>query len=249
MPPDISKMNVAELFQHVWNTEYVPRWNDAFKHEAEQRSDAFCPDSITITVCGEELRMLTMRDLFTLETLENRFIVSGRPELGDCLQLLWHLNTENNGRRTIANTFRRGRMTQRVGNRHELADTVAEILGYMDRMMLHEETEEMFLTDDQKKEKAQQPKPTDTHYISSYLITVAAEIGPVDPWSGRLLADMPLPRLMQYSRDIARKKRKPEEEHAEMIDSLRVRCMDDVNAITAKLRAEAAAKKALETQV
>ena len=67
------------------------------------------------------------------------------------------------------------------------------------------------------------------------MINLCADMGHVDPMSGELLAHTPLPRLLQYSKAIARNKG-AENEYG-FIDSMRAKCLALVNERNAAERA------------
>jgi hypothetical protein len=230
---DTSKMNHGELFQHIWNTEIVPTYNEKSKLDAERRVDAFA--ETTITVCGEEIRMMTARDLFVLDACENPLVAGGLPVEEDCARFIWQLHPSNDGTHGFFNRFRRGRIFQRITTRPDVAQTVAEIEEYVDRMLLETPEDE----EDRKKrleadgENKPAKKPANTHFISPLLMNVAADIGHCDPMTGALLGDTPLPRLLQYARDIRKMKGADSERENRFIDTLQMKCMDKVNAMVA----------------
>ena len=100
---DISRMNHGELFRHIWNTEIVPNYNDKAKRDAERRVDAFA--ETTVTVCGEEIRMMTPRDLFVLDACENPLVSGGFPVEEDCARFIWQLHASNDGTNSFSNRF------------------------------------------------------------------------------------------------------------------------------------------------
>jgi hypothetical protein len=73
-----------------------------------------------------------------------------------------------------------------------------------------------------------------TYFLAPLLVEVASDIGHLDPMSGQLLAHTPLPRLLQYRREI-QEKTDPQKTYTET-DSLRNRCMDRVNQLNAAAR-------------
>lgn len=225
--PDISRMDHAELFQHLWNTEIVPEHNERIKRESERRADAFA--DTTLTVCGEELRMMTARDLYILDALENPLVSGGLPKEIDCAKFIWLLHAENDGTASLRNRFRRGRILTRVVNRADVAETVAEIEEFIDRMMIDTEGAAPD-SKDGNGGKETEKKPPNTHFISSLLMRIASEIGDRDPMSGQLLGDTPLPRLLQYGRDLDKLRGNDSGKYGS-IDSIRVNLMDRVNTI------------------
>lgn len=221
-------MDHGELFQHLWNTEVVPQYNDRAEREAERRVDAFA--EATLTVCGEELRMMTPRDLFVLDALENPLVSGGVPDERHCAAFIWKLHASNDGTDGFRNRFRRGRVIQRILLRPDVAMTVAEIEEYVDRMLLDSGAVDP-MTKRKNEETKQERKPANTHFISPLLMNVAADIGHIDPMGGKLLGDTPLPRLLQYARDIEKMKNRGGVDENKLVDNLRMTLMERVNEI------------------
>jgi hypothetical protein len=230
---DISRMSHGELFVHVWNNEIRPAFNEKAKRDAERRVDAFA--ETTVTLCGEEVRMMTPRDLFVLDACENPLVSGGIPDEADCARFVWTLHASNNGRDTFANRFRKGRIIQRIMSRPDLAETVAEIEEYVDRMLLDQtdESEKQKTPEEIEQAKAERKQPN-THFISPLLINVASDIGHCDPMTGKLLGDTPLPRLIQYARDIQKSKGNADADGDRLTERLQRKCMERVNAIIAE---------------
>ncbi len=221
-------MDHGELFQHLWNTEVVPQFNGRAEMEAQRRVDAFA--EATLTVCGEELRMMTPRDLFVLDALENPLVSGGLPDERHCAAFIWQLHADNDGTDGFLNRFRRGRVMQRILLRPDVAMTVAEIEEYVDRMLLDSGPSDL-IAKPKEEEAKQDRKPANTHFISPLLMNVAADIGHIDPMSGKLLGDTPLPRLLQYARDIQKMKNKGGADENQLVDALRMKLMERVNEI------------------
>lgn len=228
---DTSQMGHQELFAHLWNTEIVPRYNEQAKRDEERRVDAFA--ETTLTVCGEELRMMTPRDLFVLDACENPLVSGGLPDESDCARFIWTLHASNDGSGGFVNRFRKGRIFQRIMSRPDLAQTVAEIEEYVDRMLLDQSDREEEKTPEQIEQAKTERKQPNTHFISPLLMNVAADIGHCDPMTGALLGNTPLPRLIQYARDIQKAKGNSSADGDRLVERLRQKCMDMVNATIA----------------
>jgi hypothetical protein len=235
---DTSRMNHGELFQHIWNTEIVPNYNERAKQATERRVDAFA--ETTITVCGEELRMMTPQDLFILDACENPLVAGGLPVEEDCARFIWQLHRDNDGTTGIFNRFRRGRIFQRIMSRADVAETVAEIEEYVDRMLLDngDDLEPKKTAEEAEKEKSEK-KPPNTHFISPLLMNVAADIGHCDPMTGQLLGNTPIPRLLQYARDIRKLRGDDNAKGDKLISLLEQKCMNKVNETIAARNASA----------
>jgi hypothetical protein len=76
------------------------------------------------------------------------------------------------------------------------------------------------------------------HFMAPLLVDVASVIGPIDPMSGRFLADIPIARLMQYKKTINRDKGQEEEVDAEY-EKRQSDCLEEVNLIMAARRCAA----------
>ena len=50
------------LYEYLWNTKYAPSIGVSLAEEASRRADAFA-DDVTFKVCGEDIRLITPKDL------------------------------------------------------------------------------------------------------------------------------------------------------------------------------------------
>ncbi len=230
--PDLSMMGVAELYSFLWATKYAPAAAEVIAKENERRTDAFS-DAATFKVCGEDIRLMTPRDMLMLDGFENAFMASNVPTSEDLAFFLWTLSVLNDGSRSWRNSWRRGRAFQRVALRAEFFDDdVSEVYHYMDRLWLEEPAEPAAdIASQQKPER----KPSGVYCLAPLMVNVAGTLGAVDPMSGRLLADVPIPRLLQYQR--AASERKTGEAAATSFDSAKSKCLEEANAIVAARRA------------
>lgn len=219
----------GQIFDHLWATKYAPEIAAVARREGERRTDAFA-DGVTYTVCGEEIRLMTPRDLLLLDGFENAFVCARTPDERDIVQFLWDLNATNDGTRSWANRWRKGRCAGRLSCRDDFDADVSEIYGYLSRLWLDEPAGEAADMDGQSRAR----RPATTYCLAPLLVNVAGTLGATDPMSGLLLADTPIPRLLQYQR--AAMERKTGEEEAGSFDSFRSRCMEEVNQITAERR-------------
>ncbi len=230
--PDVDTMGPNELAGYLWQTKYAPAIAETIARENERRTDAFA-DGATFTVCGEELRLMTPRDMLHLDGFENAFMCSNVPTPADLAFFLWTLSTQNDGANSWRNAWRRGRAYQRIAQRADLFDDdVSEVYHYMDRLWLEAPADESAPGPESRKEDR---KPSGVYCLAPLMVNVAGAIGAVDPVSGRLLADTPIPRLLQYQRSAV--ERKTGESAATSFDSARSRCLEEVNAIMAARRA------------
>lgn len=215
------------MFNHLWGSKFLPEMAAELRRNDEKFSDAFT--NATLTVCGEELRQLTGRDLLMLDGFENGFVCGrGIPDEGDRDMLLWALNVENDRTRKLKNLWRKGKFEARMQVRdadvsRNFEEDCAEIAQYMDRMYL--DLGDDVESDEEKAKRQNRPPPC--NFLATLLVDVGARIGAIDPFSGSLLADSPIPRLIQYQRAA----RTGDEERATRFDSMRSRCLEEVNRI------------------
>ena len=217
-------------FEQVWAAEFAPQVSAARRTRSEQLTEAFL--DVPLTVGGEEIRQMTPADLLHLDALGNPF-VAGSPDQTlhflDVAGFLWQLHTTNDHTATLANLWRRGRLLRRLAAR-DLRPVAQAISAYVDRMLLDPSAPP---APESPSSSIFAPDPR-SHFLAPLLVAVASDIGHLDPMSGQLLAHTPLPRLLQYRREID-EKTNPQKTYTET-DSLRNRCMDRVNQLNAATR-------------
>jgi hypothetical protein len=216
-------------FEAVWAEEFAPQVAAARRRHTEALTEAFL--EVSLTLGGEEVRQMSPADLLHLDALGNPFVAGspdGELQFIDAAGFIWGLAEANDHTATLANLWRRHRCLRRLAGR-ELHALAVEIKAYLDRMLLDPSpassavpTSDIFAPDSR------------THFIAPLLVAVASDIGHLDPMTGRLLAHTPLPRLLQYQREILARTQ-PEKVYTET-DSLRNRCMDRVNQLNAAAR-------------
>jgi hypothetical protein len=226
---NIETLSHAELFNHLWQTKYAPEITDKLNREAQRRAESFA--NVPITVCGEELRLMTARDLLWLDGFENAFVTGAKiPTEEDVAFFLWTMNTKNTRGGGLMTSFRKGKLWGKfTGGNRDLAHDVAEIEEYCDRVFIGME--------DQSQEQGVQQlekKPAQVYFLAPLLINVAGSIGPRCPMDGELLADIPIPRLMQYAKAIRDKDPNNTNDETTAFDSQRSRCLEEVNQIFAE---------------
>lgn len=236
MDIDPQTADAGTLFNHLWATKYAAMLTAETSLESQWMAESFM-DS-TYTVCGEELRLMTPKDLCWLDGCESPFVVRQRiPDAADVAFFIWSLHARNTGS-GVLNAFRRGRVHGRLmATGRDLAMDVAEIEEYCARVLVclpsgggaGGETASGQLP----------PKPLDVHFLAPLLVEVSAVIGPIDPASGKCLGEIPVPRLFQYRREIDRRSGKGGDNSGE-VESMRSRCLEEVNAIIANRRTVAA---------
>lgn len=219
------------LYEYLWNTKYAPSIGESLAQEASRRADAFA-DDVTFTVCGEEIRLITPKDLLYLDGTDNSFVVwKTEPCMKDVEFLLWQLNRKNNPAQPIRNAYRFGKFRNRIFRyilKNGFDESVSEIFTFMDRVFIDlpcggEPTPE---------EKKHMGKPPTVHAVAPLLVAVASSLGPFDPMSGKLLGETPIPRLIQYQR--AADRRTSGKENYGNFDSMRSQCVEEMNRIMAE---------------
>lgn len=226
MEIDLATANHSELFHFLWQTKYAPMLAQTGELERQWMAESFIDG--TYTVCGEELRWMTPRDLCVLDGCESPFVCHQKiPEAEDVAFFVWHLSANNTGK-GIGNAFRRGRCYGKlVARERDLAMDVAEVEEYCARALVCMPEAK---ANDGHNGNALPPKPIDVHFLAYLMVEIAAVIGPIDPMSGRPLADIPLPRLMQYKSEIERRSGRSADNKTEA-DVMRSRCLEEVNNI------------------
>lgn len=214
-------------FDEIWEKEFLPAVRARRQRTGERRSEAFL--ETPLTVCGEEIRQMNAEDLLMFDGFESPFVVGGdiEPIFSDLEFFLWQLHTENDHSDGFGNAWRRGRFLRRI-RRLDPVEAIAEVREYCARMFADFAGESSREVD--RTEAALRPEPP-THFLAPLLVSVAREIGHLDPMSGRLLAHIPLPRLVQY-----RKAAAPDPDESDDLAALRNQCMDRVNHLNAAAR-------------
>ena len=221
---EIAAQGPEALMEHLWATKYLPQIQQEIADEQSKRSDAFY-DAATLTVLGEELRLMTPKDLVFLDGMGSPFIIGGsEPTVVDVIRFIWTLHADNDGTLGIRNAYRRGKVFSRV-TRNYTDRAAVEVFEYIDRIFID--------LPDGADNKGGEARPPTNHCIAPLLVKVAANIGPVDPMNGKTLGDTPIPRLIQYRR--AAEMNKGEKQYG-VVDSRRVQCLDEVNCLMAELR-------------
>ena len=189
------KLSREHVYQFLWNEFIAPKLQDALDKEQERRADAFAQGA-TFTVCGEEIRLMTPRDLVVLDGFQSPFIVGGEePAFDDLFFFVWAMHLHNDGKDSIRTGWRRGRSRGRISifvSEHGLADAALEVFRYIDRIFI-----DLATPDPTRKEEQ---RPPAVHVVANLLTDVAAIGGPRDPMDGKFLGDTPIPRLIQYRR-------------------------------------------------
>lgn len=220
---DAMKLSREHTYQFLWNEFVAPALQEDLDREQERRADAFA-ERATFTVCGEELRLMTPRDLVLLDGFQSPFIVGGdEPDADDLFFFIWSMHRDNDGKEGIRAGFRRGRIKGRLAAleiERGLAELVVGIFGYIDRVFIDLPTPDP----DGKQDR----RPPAVHVIAGLLTDVAAICGPRDPMAGAFLGDTPIPRLIQYRRARQRSVTK-DGAQASAFESGQNRCMAMLN--------------------
>lgn len=209
----------------VWAAEFEPRHRAARQQREEQRTEAFL--DVELTLAGEPVRQLTPHDMLLLDALGNPFI-AGSPDgtvaFIDCAGFIWQLHPANTHTSSLANLWRRHRVLKRLA-RYSTAELAPQIVAYVDRMLGAASDQS---PPDGTGFAAHEPR---TYFLAPLLMNVAADIGHVDPLSGRLLAHVPVLRLIQYGRAICDAKQPQTSAADEALVVERVRCAQRTNEL------------------
>lgn len=224
-------------FDEIWQKEFAPLLAAKRRKLAEHRTEAML--DVALTLCGEEVRQMSPHDMLHLDALGNPFICgseNGEVHFIDCVGFLWQLHVENNHTAGTLNLWRRAKMVRRVAAL-PLGEVIDALLAYVDRMLLDSGGGKDDRSRDPSGDSALRIREDKTHFLAPLLVEIAGEIGHIDPMSGLLLAQTPLPRLKQYQLAALERKETAAKVYTE-IDSLHNRCMERVNQLNAALRSQ-----------
>ena len=226
----LAHMGHAELFHHLLNSKYVPAFMEKQRYESQRRMHAFA-DDVSITVCGEELRLMTPHDLHLLDREENAFVCAKEPTLQDLQWFLWCLSIQNDGTASLRNNWRRGRLYARVEALPDALEAFSDVYEYLERLWLEDPPE---TGKDGAGEAKKKKDPPSVYCLAPLMVNVAMALNgsSVDPMSGKLLGHTPIPRLLQYQR--CGIEAKTGEREATAFDSLKSKCLEEVNQIIAE---------------
>ncbi len=206
------------LFEAVWHEEFLPVIREKRRTRQEHQTEAFL--DTPLTVCGEEVRQMTPDDLLTLDALGNPFVCGGHTSFTDAQAVLWELSPLNDHTASWSNLWRRARQRHRL-EEIPITELHDGIVQYVARMFASS-VEDFYKPTDSDSEAALAPE-LKTHFLAPLLGGLCAKIGHIDPKSGNLLGDTPLPRLLQYQATHA--EAEGEKQYNET-DSLRNRCLE-----------------------
>lgn len=228
MDTNIDQLDHSQLFAKLWQEKYQPAINGQLQREAERRAEAFA--NVPVTVCDEELRLMTPRDLLMLDGLENPFVTNQRlPAREDVAFFLWTMSKNNVGH-GIRQSWRKGRLYGRIlDENRDLALDIAEIELYCERVFIGIESSAA----PKEETKGLEKKPPQVYFLAPILVRVGAKLGAYDPMDGKLLADTPVPRLLQYQKAIDADNPDLQGTEFTEFDSARSRCLEEVNQLIA----------------
>ena len=220
----ICQQGPEALYNHVWNTHYVPLIQEEIADEASRRADAFAPNA-TFTVCDEELRVMTPQDLVFLDGMGSPFVAGGREAMFEDVDFfLWSLHRDNKKARPIRTAFLRGKFKARLSRfvaENSVDDAILQVFAYLDRVFID------LPPADTKAER----KPPTVHCVAPLLVDVASILGPFDPMDGAKLGETPIPRLIQYQRA---KSNSSGKQQFGQFDTRRSQCLEHTNRLMAE---------------
>lgn len=171
----------------LWREKYAARFAESRAKEESRREQAFL--TLPTSVCGEEIRPMTARDLLILNGIESPFVCPGEVEPVHLATFLWVLHAENDGTQGWRNLRRRDAMFRRLGPQNFDA-CVAGVREYVDGIF-----------QDAPKGSAEpgERRPLGTCFLVPLVMRIAKETG----WDRNAILDTPLAELFQYLKYIA----------------------------------------------
>lgn len=100
--------------EELWASKYAARFAEEKLKEDALREQAFL--DLSAILCGEELRVMTPMDLFTLNGVGSPFVCAGEPTAGDVALFLWFLNVKNDGTNSWWNERRKMQTLRRISS-------------------------------------------------------------------------------------------------------------------------------------
>jgi hypothetical protein len=166
----------------LWQTKYAPRFSELRAQEEARREQAFL--AVTVTVCGEELRAMTARDLLMLNGINSPFVCPTEVGAVELAMFLWMLNVNNDGTQSWFNLRRRAKMFRRIGPIN-FDDAVQECHAYV---------EGVFQDAPKGSTRAEGKRPLGTCFLVPLVMRIAKETG----WDRDAILETPLAQLFQY---------------------------------------------------
>lgn len=171
----------------LWREKYAARFAESRAKEESRREQAFL--TLPTSVCGEEIRPMTARDLLILNGIESPFVCPGEVQPVHLATFLWVLHAENDGTQGWRNRRRRDAMFRRLGPQN-FDKCVAGVREYVDGIF-----------QDAPKGSAEpgERRPLGTCFLVPLVMRIAKETG----WDRNAILDTPLAELFQYLKYIA----------------------------------------------
>lgn len=211
-------MSTKHTPESLWAGKYAALYAEEIEREEARREEAFL--DLPRTVCGEQLRLMTPRDLLILNGVGNAFVCGGELEPWHAAMLVWHLNARNDGTRSIRNVVRREVLYSRL-SRAAWADVLAGVNGYIDEIF-----------QDAPITTGTDRRPIGTCFLAPLVVRIATRTG----WAQSEILDTPLPRLFQYLKAIKIEEHKGPGAAMDFSpsDKLRDRFLTEMNELMAK---------------
>jgi hypothetical protein len=198
---------IEQIYHQLWAEKYVPRYAAEQQEEQSRRNEDFV--DVPRLVAGQMLRPITAWDLFILDGAGSPMVTSAAPyaKPSELAFFLWYQRADPKPR--FWPSLMRDRFIYRLKLRYAkngtytdqfLADLGA-CLNFVDATFADNRGGTQ-LDENGNPVKRQPPSVC---FLASILVTLASEIGPVDPLNGEPLAQIPLGRLWQYQRVLERK--------------------------------------------
>lgn len=154
--------------------------------EDARREQSFL--DLPVTVCGEELRQMTPRDLLILNGIESPFVCGGEVDPMDLVIFLWFMNAKNDQSDSWFNIRRKRKMMQRVALLM-FDDAVADC---------HEFVSATFQDTPNNESNGEEKRPIGTALIVPLIVRIAKETG----WDKDKILNTPLAQLFQFLKHI-----------------------------------------------
>jgi hypothetical protein len=203
----------------IWRDKFAEKFARERTQEEERRKVAFL--DLTYSLCGEEVRTMTARDMLLLDGLRSPFLVGGQIAPAHIPQFIWLLSVDNDLSRPLRTSWKKGRLIGR-SRKWNYDEAVAAIDDYIGEMFL--DAPAGGKPDDGERRGIQ------TCFLAPLLLRLASEIGATDPASGLPLIESPLPRLFQYLKTMRAKAEGKEFNDSSPSDRLINEWLIEVNA-------------------
>lgn len=178
----------------LWSTKYAAPFAAAREREERLRAEAFV--ELPRLVAGEPLRVMTARDLHLLDGAGNAFVCGTVPTPGDIAVLLWQLHARRPPTPSLRGAWEYGRLMGRLRRKSAVyLSALEEIRDYLEFVFFDAPTSGAKMD----------RRAFGGSFVVPLLASLSAELGPVDPLTGRTWGSLPLPQIFQFQKFVARR--------------------------------------------